>query len=242
MGLRGTLRRIRSRDVPDWFAKRKLLRGIRELGSMPAEQLRDERALVEVIRRVGLKRDTRGVYGDESRYMNFTNNGLWQVPQQMAEAMVALSRHEIGTFLEVGTHSGYTFSLLAAYLLRFNPGLKALTIDPFPHFRHHREIARLLPIEYRHCTSDDLRGQAFDLVFIDGDHDYAAAALDFENVGRHARVCMFHDIHDDLVGFENVPRLWGELVGGGRFGETHEFLQCTPGKRVMGIGVGVRAA
>ena len=236
MGLKKIIGRIRVRllEIP---TRRRLLRGIRRLLELPDEQLQDEKTLIEIIREVGLSHDVRDVYGDEAQYMNSTGGGLYQLPKQLAKAMIELSKHRIHSFLEVGTYTGYTSSILTAYLYRLNRELKAVTIDPNPNFRSYTKVRSLIPLEYRACKSEDLRGNVFDCVLIDGDHSYQSVRQDFENVGKQARICMFHDINDELVGFENVPRFWKELAESGSSTETHEFLNCIPGKQIMGIGI-----
>lgn len=236
MGIRKFLRR-RRQNIQNDPNRRKLIQGIQEIFALSDEDLRDEAVLVEIIRRVGLRNDPRGLYGDETPFMNGAGEGLHQLPRQLAKAMTVLSRQEIGSFLEVGTHSGYTASILTAYLSRLNPDLRALTIDPSQHFWVYGKIRPLIPLEYRNCTSEDLRGEKFDLVFIGGDHSYQGVRRDFENVGKVARVCMFHDINDEFVGFDTVPLFWSELVESDRFAEVHEILDCAPGRKIMGIGI-----
>jgi len=229
-----------TRDFPDPWAKRKLLRGLRQIIELPPENLQDVDALLRIIRGIGLRYDTRKLYGSERRYMNSTGNGLWQIPQQLAKTMVLLSNHRIESFLEIGTHTGYTFCVLCAYLHRLNPNLKALTVDPFDQFHYYSPARSLIPFEFKNWTSDDLKGRAFDCVLIDGDHNYDAVLKDFDNVGKYSQICMFHDVNDDLVGASNVPRFWKEMVTSEAFSETHEFLDCAPNRRIMGIGVGIR--
>lgn len=242
MGFKRSLRKRWTKTVSNPIARRKLVRGLQRFAQLPSEELRDIDTIVEIIRGIGLRYDDRDVYGAESAYMNHTINGLWQIPQQLAKAMVVLSRQNIDTFLEVGTHTGYTSSVLTAYLHRFNPRLQAVTIDPQDFFIHYPSIRSMIPLEYRSCTSEDFRGSSFDCVLIDGDHAYDSVRTDFENVGRQARICMFHDINDDLVGFENVPKFWEELVASNSFRETHEILECPSNMRTMGIGIGIRDA
>ena len=204
--------------------------------------MRDEDTIVEIIRQIGLRNDSRDLYGHDTRYMNSTMEGLYQIPRQLAKAMLLLSRHDIRTFLEVGTEAGYTASILTAYLYRFNSELEAVTIDPWSKFTAYERVRSLIPIEFRSCASAELRGKVFDCVLIDGDHSYRGVREDYENVGRHARICMFHDINDAFVGFDNVPRFWKELAASDHHGQMHEFLDCTPGRNIMGIGVHVARA
>lgn len=242
MPLLRSLRRLKRRYLTPSYAKQKLLRGVERLARLGDDEVRSYDAVVDVIRQVGLKYDPRGLYGAESKWMNPTADGLWQLPPQLAGALLVLANQPIRSFLEVGTNSGFTGTIITAYLHRLDPSLRAVTIDPYPSFRYYDAVREALPLEYRQCTTSELGGETYDCVLIDGDHSYEAVKQDYEIVGRKARVCLFHDINDDLSGFDNVPRLWRELVDSGEFDETHELLDSPPGKRVMGIGVGIRRA
>jgi predicted O-methyltransferase YrrM len=67
----------------------------------------------------------------------------------------------------------------------------------------------------------------YDLVFIDGDHDYEGVKADWERYGCMGRMVAFHDIaHPD----HEVKRLWAEIKAAG----------CATDERVeSGMGIGL---
>jgi hypothetical protein len=162
------------------------------------------------------------------------------VPNQLAELMVYLKQFRINSYLDVGTFYGWTCSLLTAYLLRFNPALRVIALDPQHWFSHYDVVKDILPIEYVHKTTLDFRHHRFDLAFIDGNHEYSNVRADYENVGRLAGLVAFHDCNDDYIRYcpyqsGGVPKLWGELKAENT--NHREFFYHPEGKNVMGIGV-----
>jgi hypothetical protein len=221
----------------------KLLAGIRTLKTESLANLRDQTRITAIISEIGLAYDSRGPYGDSNRYMNNLGPGLWQVPEQLAQALCLLSELKLRSALEIGTFCGWTASVLTAYLSRFEPQFTMLTVDPLNLFDSYEEIRHLLPLSYRPgCTSNDLTGQSFDLCFIDGDHSYGSCSEDYRIIGQNSRVCMFHDINDWRVGPENVPRFWRELKAREESQESsfHEFNYHSESELVMGIGIRTR--
>ncbi|QND57593.1 class I SAM-dependent methyltransferase [Mesorhizobium huakuii] len=224
------------------FAISRLERIVREIEDVKVEALSHGTFLETKIRQIGLRHDRRGIYGDDVSDMNFHAPGLWQIPRQLAEAMVLLASQRIVSFLEVGTCDGFTFSFMAACLSRLNPGLKATTIDIAPSLPACSRIAFKTPVKFLSGkTSDAFAEDVFDLVLIDGNHSYEWVARDYQNVGRQARLCMFHDINDRLCGDDTVPKFWRELKieESGR-ADFHEFLHHSSSDRVMGIGIRIK--
>ncbi len=221
---------------------RKLLAGLTAIATEPLDGLRNIDRVEKIIAGIGLAYDGRGLYGRDSRHMNFFGPGLWQIPRQLAEALCLLSTLGLRTALEIGTYQGWTASVLAAYLCRFEKNFELTTIDPVEHFAAYRLLRERLPIEYLSGeTAEKVAGRSFDFCLIDGDHSYASCARDYELCGQFARVCMFHDINDQFVGSENVPRFWQELKNAECSAATfHEFNYHSEGAPVMGIGVRIR--
>lgn len=224
----------------------KLIRGIDLIREAPMDELRNPDFMAAAVRGVGLQYDLRGSYGTDNAFMNYKADGLWQNPVQFANCLILLADQGITSFLEVGTSRGWTASFMTAYLLRFEPGLKSVTVDLNRRFDFFPRIRNKIPLEYRDGkTSDDLRGSQFDLAFIDADHSFEWVQRDYENVGRHAPCCMFHDINDDFVsdkGGNNggVRRFWALLKEREPDAVFHEFNQHSCGANCMGIGVRVR--
>ena len=187
--------------------------------------LRDRDFLVSMIRAAGV--------ADFGPYDPFAEKDgfLLQDPLQFADALILLSRYKIDSFVEIGTWNGKTVCFMTAFLRRFNPNLRAVSVDPQGGFRE----SYGLPVEYRVGTSEMLKGRSFDLCFIDGDHRFEWIKKDYENVGSRAPICMFHDIDDADFGILDPGRFWSELKSAEPENELHEFK--SPGKHNMGIGI-----
>jgi hypothetical protein len=231
----------------------RLLQCVELMLSSSISDLKNVDYITEIIQKTGLTYDSRGkyLYGHDYKYMlpaiTATKKGnqlrgiggFWQTPQQIAEAIVYLSNFNIKTFIEVGTWQGWTSSIIMAYLSRFNSPLKGLTIDPNNQFKARKLIKNILPLRYKQATSRKLRGNHFDLCFIDGNHKYNYVKQDFENLGKFADICMFHDInHESAHGYLGVKKYWDELKTKNKNDyKFTEFLYHSEGKNVMGIGI-----
>jgi hypothetical protein len=190
----------------------------------------------EAILAGGLYDDGRPVYAEKYRPY-FSATGLWQQPDELAELLHYLQQQHIRSFLNIGTFNGRTFKFIADFLTAQNPNLVCVTVDIEQH-------PTLVPApEYRYVigTSENFAHQRFDLVFIDGAHEYAAAMRDFTLVGQYAKFCVFHDIADQWI---------SELPGGGctavwkelkqqcaKTHDIHEFVTADKPTQTMGLGV-----
>ncbi len=230
-----------------WLGSRKLLETLRQIGSHPLEDLRNPDRIAVFARAAGLNFDLRASYGSDNAFMNWGSDGLWQNPLQFGRCLAELSNHKVASFIEIGTSKGWTGSFMAAYLRRFNPELRSVTVDPVPQFYLYPRVRRILDLEYaRGKTSDDFKGQTFDLAFIDGDHSLKWVRKDYENVGRSAKIAMFHDINDDFVASKSgneggVKRFWNDLkLAESANAEFREFTDHSDGGHFMGIGLRIR--
>ena len=226
----------------------RLMIGINELLVLPFDALKDPDVLVAVIREVGLAPNPQRSYGPDDLYGR-DSDGLLQIPREFAQLLVLLSDYPIGTVLDIGTFNGWSTALLTAYLFRWNPCLRVISIDPeqWCPESDQRELARLLPITFVRATSANYHGHRFDFCFIDADHDYSAVRADYFHVGQYARIVAFHDINDYELSPERhldggVPRFWHELKQCPREWATfREIIHCSPGRAYMGIGVRIRS-
>jgi hypothetical protein len=225
-----------------------VLDAIGRIGNAAVEELLDIDWLHGTVCSVGLGFLTPpDVYADKSDLVNGSHQGIVQYPLEFARWLRLLADCGIATYLEVGCHNGGTACLAAAYLRRFNPDFRAVTIDLFPWFLFHSLVRDGIPLEYRvGDTSFAFRGQMFDAVFIDGHHSFPWAWADYENVGRAARVCGFHDIRNagyrDDMELGGVPAVW-ELIRRTEAGPGIRIVEIDehPGQ-VFGIGVRMREA
>jgi hypothetical protein len=195
--------------------------------------------VLAVVLRAGLYDDGRGLYSDKYRAA-FSAVGIWQQPDELAAFLCFVQRYEVRSFLEIGTFQGQTFQLLSDFLTTLCPETQCCTVD----LVKHPQCVPDSRYRYHLGTSADFKGQIFDLVFIDGDHSAAASRADFENVGRYAALCAFHDIDDrfsDAHRDGGCGRTWRELKQ--ETWRTHaavEFISPDKPQRTMGIGLLVR--
>lgn len=175
--------------------------------------------------------DDRGnIYGD--KYKNYLNDqiGIWQHPEELAKLCLILKKFKINSFLDIGTFNGYTFKFLSEFLNKYQK-TKCITIDPI----YHNPIVDDR-FTYLNATSKNFIGQKFDLVFIDGDHEYSSVKEDYENVGQYANICIFHDIRDEFCNDLNggPKKFWNEIKDDTCF---ELFADEKPLPYTMGLGV-----
>ena len=224
----------------------RVLDGIAAIQRAPLADLGSLDWLVATLREVGLVPipEAEVTYEGEEEHINASQQGLIQLPREFARWLILAGEHRPASYLEVGCFNGATAAIAAAYLARFNPALVATTIDVWPAFLFYEEVRALVPLRYEvGRTSFDLREHTpFECVFIDGDHSFEWAWADWNNVGRAARVCAFHDVNNapyrelHLGGVCGVWELVKREEPAGEFTEIFEH----PSREIMGIGVRVR--
>lgn len=197
------------------------------------ESLRDPVVVANLIRAFGLVQWNNNTFGKEEIFRNPSPEmaGIYQMPDQMGKALAYLSRHEIGSYCEIGVFQGGNFVFVSEYLRRFNPQIQCLGIDPSDYLNP--EIKTIIDsnswLDYKKLTTDSIQGAGFDLVFIDGDHQGGWVKRDWQNVGQHANICMFHDIQGPVC--PEVVAFWNEIKTGKK---ALEFLDPGP---YQGIGI-----
>lgn len=199
------------------------------------DQLRDEGYLINIIKVWGLIDDPVINFGyDNCR----SDTGLFQQPEQLAPALIYLSKKKIKKYLEVGTFIGSSPTFISIYLSRFND-LHTLAVDR--DYQYHQVLLDLAnkysKVEFLKGTSDDIKGYKSDLCFIDADHKYDSVKNDYHNIGKTAKICMFHDINDegtvkDRDGSGTV-KFWNEV----KKSNSVEFKDHPLSLNVMGIGI-----
>ena len=224
----------------------RVLDGIAAIQRAPLSDLGSLDWLVATLREVGLVPipEAEVTYEGEEDHINASQQGLIQLPREFARWLILAGEHRPASYLEVGCFNGATAAIATAYLARFNPALVATTIDVWPAFLFYEEVRALVPLRYEvGRTSFDLREHApFECVFIDGDHSFEWAWADWNNVGRAARMCAFHDVNNapyrelHLGGVCGVWELVKREEPAGEFTEIFEH----PSREIMGIGVRVR--
>lgn len=197
-------------------------------------RIMDKEELIQEILKLKLHTDWRGnIYCPEYGYAISYDTGIWQFPDELADLLLFLKDKDIKSFLNIGTYNGITFNFMADYLNRFNE-VTCITLDPNPF-----DFQKNPKYTYIRKTSHCMVGRPFDFVFIDGDHSYTWTEQDFNNVGRYARYCAFHDIKDKMV-----RETLGYQGGSGQFWDAikenfcyTEFNSEKKTHEIMGIGV-----
>ena len=181
--------------------------------------------------------------------------GLVQKSEEIA-ALLKLLRHLRPRFvLEIGTAHGGTFYLWTR-VATADATLISVDLPPWerddPGERHKvsmlRRFARRRQTLHLHRADShrpdvrdsvvaQLSGHALDLLFIDGDHTYRGARLDFEWYSRLVRpggIVAIHDIHPHTQGWGgDVPTLWAEIR------DRHPHSELIANAQQDGFGIGV---
>ena len=196
------------------------------------ESLRNEDYVIALIRAFGLTFEKKHPedYGDDQKYMNGPGEtGIYQTPSQFAKYLIYLSHQNINSYLEIGVYQGGTFLFTFNYLSRFTGGFTATALDITAKYMRNDIIPH---IKLTIGTSRMLKGNTYDLVFIDADHAYEAVKEDFNNVGVFAKICAFHDINNHQC--PGSVKFWNEIKA--KQGAI-EFLTNSQNKCIHGIGL-----
>jgi len=207
-----------------------LLNAITKIKNFTKHELKNTNHLTEFFKTIGPCSGYQHSWTD----LNSMGSGFAQHPQELAEALVFLSSFKVKTFLEIGSFLGWTTSIVAAHLLRFNEHLEVVTIDVQNAFKFYRYVKHILPITYLvPATSKHLKGKEFDVCFIDGNHGGNWPKDDYNNIGRFSKICMFRD----TLYTKNVKSVWESAKTKNSKYQAKEFVGPGSGKKLKGIGV-----
>ena len=199
--------------------------------------LKNPEVVANLVRAFGIMNWGPATAGPEEKFIGSGGAAIGQTPNQVAGMLVYLSAFKINSFCEIGVMHGGNFLFVSEYLRRFNPDIQCLGADPTNYLDSEiREIIeKEMFLTFKSVTSQQLVGQAFDFVFIDGDHIAPWPANDYENVGQYAKVCGFHDLQDPL--WPDVATFWEGLKGTVKKEVMVEFTSDLSGCRSHGIGL-----
>jgi predicted O-methyltransferase YrrM len=159
------------------------------------------------------------------RLYDGSNNHLQQNPNEFTDFISALKKYEkenkfrFKKFLEIGFHAGFTNTILKK-IFNFQE-IVAIDIIEGPvsssAFRANLRFKNLTLIcndsTSQYSINNARKLGPFDLIFIDGNHDYEIAKKDFENYKEMISdngVIILHDIKSKV--HEGIPRLWNEIT------------------------------
>lgn len=161
----------------------------------------------------------------------FYGNGLksWQYPNQFSKFLVSLSKLSVENYLEIGCRHGGTFIIIHEYLKRFNAQVRSVAVDPFYSLImdiYVNDIDSNASYVVDFSTSKrfiDLSAHQWDISFIDGDHSYRGALLDYLLVKDCSKNLVFHDIVNDAC--PGVQQIWRELKSVYGAVRTEEYIE-----------------
>jgi hypothetical protein len=171
---------------------------------------------------------------------------IWQFPIQFGPYLAELTRHRIGSYLEIGVRHGGSFVTTVELLRRFDPDLRSVGVDIIPsasmvEYANAHPQSAFVCINTMSDAFDALvqRLAPLDLVFIDSHHEESQCRSEFERVRPYANIIALHDIANS--GCPGVGTVWGEIAGSGDY-DCHTFTEqyAAGPHHYMGIGLAVR--
>jgi hypothetical protein len=176
---------------------------------------------------------------------------IWQYPNQFSGYLVELSKQveRINSYLEIGCRHGGTFILTTEFLKSLNPSfIKSTAIDiiPLPDFLSsylsNSPYASFIQVD---SSSEQFKtfieNNFFDLIFIDGNHDYDFVKKDAESTRESCNIQVFHDTVNDAC--PGVGIYWNELKQ--THSELYNFFDFTDQYdsvigNFLGVGLAIR--
>ncbi len=217
------------------------LRVVQRILSSTESDLQNRRFLLDSFHEYGMPFMTGEYWQPWEKYMNESGFGAMQIPTEIVDCLRRLMPLKIKSAIEIGVYRGGLSYFMAAVLQRVSPDFTLTMVDPFDSLLGFEQFSKILNLKKTMpSTSSDFSGQAFELVFIDGDHTYAGAMRDYTNLGKFAtKAIAFHDIHDHSADSGTVPA-WDDIKKNVcQTHEVYEIAHTVP--RGLGIGLAVRA-
>lgn len=172
--------------------------------------------------------------------LNASKFGMIQYPSEFVDFLLIAGQSRPTTIAEVGVAHGCSSYFAAAYFFALNPESTYTMIDiadtliDFDYYETILPLAKAIP-----SVSTAFAGQSFDLVFIDADHSYRGVRQDYQSIGRHAKICAFHDIKATRFETEEggITQFWDELKE--RVRDTHLVYEIAHSRKANWMGIGV---
>jgi hypothetical protein len=204
------------------------------------EQLKSKAFVMDCLRQFGLCSTYWPADGDFDVALNVSNFGAIQYPSEFVDYLLLAGATNPTKIAEVGVAHGCSSYFAAAYFTAINPKTEYTLIDiadQLIDFDYYAEILNLKKEVPN--TAAGLNGTAYDVVFIDADHSYRGARLDYLALGQHAKVCAFHDIKATAFEAEQggITQFWTELKEAKR--DTHSIVEIAHSRKQNWMGIGV---
>jgi hypothetical protein len=206
------------------------------------EELKSKAFVMDCLRQFGLCSTYWPVDGDFDVALNVSEFGAIQYPSEFVDFLLLAGATNPTKIAEVGVAHGCSSYFAAAYFTALNPKTEYTLIDisdrliDFDYYAGILKLKKEVP-----NTAAGLNGTAYDVVFIDADHTYRGARLDYLALGQHAKLCAFHDINATATAFEaqegGISQFWKELKEAKR--ETHCIVEISHSRKGNWMGIGV---
>jgi predicted O-methyltransferase YrrM len=204
-----------------------------------AAELQSKAFVMNCLRQFGTCSYHWPVDGEYEPSLNSSKFGTLQYPSEFCDLLMMVGRKKPTTIAEIGVAHGCSSYFAAAYLYRCNPKAKYLLIDIEDVLVDYDYYSGILPLLNEIPSSAlDYHETPYDFVFIDADHSYRGARMDYQAIGKSAKICAFHDIKATRYSAEDggIMRLWTELKEAKR--DTHLVYEIIHSETPwMGIGV-----
>jgi hypothetical protein len=213
------------------------------------QELQDQSYLENLIIKLGFNTE---ILREQPLVVKENGGGLliWQYPNQFSKYLCLLQKQNISSYIEIGCRWGGTFVLTNEYLKRFNNINKSVAIDiidsPVTEYCNLNTETQFLKLDSKSEEFKNyIQNNYFDIIFIDGDHDYEGVKNDYEVSKNNGRIFVFHDIVNDVC--PGVVNFWNELKTNesGKF-DFFEFIDQYDDvwndthQKFLGIGVAIK--